>query len=153
MREHADGFAHRSGLRVDLELPPDLVRLPPETELAVFRVLQEALANVEHHSGSRTASIRVAQTAEEIRLEVRDQGRGLPDRVEPPLSTRAPGGLTDPSNGQEVRAPGAPSGGGPRGLGILGMRERMRQLGGRLEILSDSRGTSVIATVPRNEEA
>jgi two-component system, NarL family, sensor kinase len=152
MREQADGFAHRSGLRVDLELPADLVRLPSETELVLFRVLQEALANIEHHSGSRTASICVAQTADAIRVEVRDQGHGLPARFGHPISTGAPEALTGTQSGQEVRAPGAASQGGRRGLGILGMRERMRQLGGRLEIQSDSRGTSVIATVPRNQE-
>jgi signal transduction histidine kinase len=81
VRDHAAGFAHRTGLRVDLELPPDLVRLPRETELALFRVLQEALANIQRHSGSKTASIRVAQTADDIRLEVRDKGRGMaPER-------------------------------------------------------------------------
>ena len=89
MRDHADGFAHRSGLRVDLELPPDLVRLPRDTELALFRVLQEALANIQHHSGSNTASIRVTQTADEIRLAVRDQGRGMPRRagIQPALNS------------------------------------------------------------------
>ena len=161
IRDHADGFAHRTGLRVDLELPPDPVRLPRETELALFRVLQEALANIQHHSGSKTASIRVAQTADDIRLEVRDQGRGMvpktvpaPERGHlvrfgPPMFTGAGGGLNDAQSGLEARAPGAVSGSAPLGMGIFGMRERMRQLGGRLEIQSDCHGTLVIATVPR----
>lgn len=77
VRDHADGFARRSGLRVDLELSPDLVRLPRETELALFRVFQECLTNIHRHSGSKTASITLAQTADQVRLEVRDRGRGM----------------------------------------------------------------------------
>jgi signal transduction histidine kinase len=127
MRDYADGFAVRSGLRIDLELPPDLGGLPRETELALFRVMQEALVNVHLHSGSRTASIRLARTATELRLEVRDQGQGI----------EAAGRLSA----------GNPPGGG-LGVGVLGMRERMRQLGGRLEIESDDHGTCVIAIVP-----
>jgi len=158
VRDHADGFAHRTGLRVDLELPPDLVRLPRETELALFRVLQEALANIQRHSGSKTASIRVAQTADDIRLEVRDKGRGmapergLPARFGRPMFTDARERLSDIQSGLEARAPGAVSGSAPLGMGIFGMRERMQQLGGRLEIQSDGHGTLVIATVPRNQE-
>jgi PAS domain S-box-containing protein len=129
IRDHADGFACRTGLRVDLELPPDLGRLPRETELALFRVLQEALANVHRHSGSKTASIRVAQPADEIRLEVRDKGHGMVPRSNP----RAVGGYPT------------------LGVGIAGMGERMRQLGGRLEIQSDDRGTTVIAILPRQQ--
>jgi PAS domain S-box-containing protein len=131
MRDHADGFARRSGLRVDLELPPDLVRLPRETELALFRVLQEALTNIQRHSGSKTASIRVVQTEGEIRLEVQDKGRGMvPKRVPAREASSARN----------------------HSMGIFGMRERMRQLGGWLEIQADSHGTSVVATVPRKEE-
>jgi PAS domain S-box-containing protein len=122
VRDHADGFARRSGLRVDLELPPDLGRLPQATELALFRILQEALSNIHRHSGSRTASITLAQTADQIRLEVRDQGHGLDARTAPARH---------------------------RGAGIPGMEERMRQLGGQLEIVSSQLGTAVIATLPR----
>jgi len=127
MRDYADGFARRSGLRIDLEMPPDLERLPIETELALFRVLQEALANVRRHSGSRTASIRLAWTATELRLEVRDQGRGMKAAGSPPAGSSLAGAL---------------------GVGLLGMRERMHNLGGRLEIESDDHGTCVIAIAP-----
>jgi two-component system, NarL family, sensor kinase len=127
MRDYADGFARRSGLRVDLELPRALKGVPRETGLALFRVMQEALANVRRHSGSRTASIRLACTATELRLEVRDQGRGM----------KAAGKLSA----------GHSPGGGP-GVGIPGMSERMRQLGGALEIESDDHGTRVIAIAP-----
>jgi signal transduction histidine kinase len=127
MRDYADGFARRSGLRVDLELPPDLEGLPRDTALALFRVMQEALANVRRHSGSRTASIRLARTATELQLEVRDQGQGM-------------------AAARKLSA-GDPPGGG-LGVGVPGMRERMRQLGGRLEIESNNRGTCVIAIAP-----
>jgi signal transduction histidine kinase len=127
MRDYADGFARRSGLRIDLELPPDLDGLPRGTELALFRVMQEALTNVHLHSGSRTASIRLARTATELRLEVRDQGRGM----------KAAGNL---SAGYPI--------GGAVGVGVPGMRERMRQLGGHLEIQSDDHGTCVTAIAP-----
>jgi signal transduction histidine kinase len=158
VRDHADAFARRSGLRVDLELPPDLVRLPRETELALFRVLQEALANVQHHSGSKTASICVTQTAGEIRLEVRDHGRGmapergLPIRLERLKSTQAPEGSSDAQSGLAIRPLEAASKGTVRGLGIPGMKERMRQLGGRLELRSNENGTMVLAILPRPRE-
>ena len=126
-RDYIDGFARRSGLRVDLEISGDFGRLPAETELALFRVLQESLVNIHRHSGSRKASIQLARTTDQIRLEVRDTGRGM-KKTDDPL------------------AEGPPAGG--LGVGIPGMRERMRQLGGRLQIQSDAQGTSVIATVP-----
>ncbi len=127
MRDYADGFARRSGLRIDLELPPDLERLPHDTELALFRIMQEALTNVRRHSHSRTASIRLARTATELRLELRDQGRGMAAAGRPPAG-HSPGGTL--------------------GVGVAGMRERMRQLGGRLEITSNDHGTCVIAVAP-----
>lgn len=127
VREYVDGFARRSGLRADLELPSSLEALPRETELALFRVLQEALANVHRHSGSPTVSVRIERTAGEIRLEVRDRGRGMEMTADE----------------GEGRLPM-----GPLGVGILGMRERMRQLDGRLEIVSGASGTCVRAVVP-----
>lgn len=127
IRDHADGFARRTGLRVDLELSPELNRLPRATELALFRILQEALTNILRHSGSRTASISLAQSSDQCRLEIRDQGRGMSS-----LASTAPGG--------------PPPGGA--GMGIVGMRERIRQLGGQLVIHSGPRGTSIVATLP-----
>ena len=131
IRDHADGFARRTGLRVDLELPPDLGRLPRETELTLFRVLQEALANILRHSGSRTASISLTQPEGRLCLEVRDQGRGM----RPPAAP----GMAD-SYARQL------------GVGIMGMRERMRLLGGELQINSDEHGTTVVACLPRHEE-
>jgi two-component system, NarL family, sensor kinase len=127
VRDYADGFAARSGIRVDLELPADMARLPKEFELALFRVMQESLANALRHSGSRTASIRFVRAANELALEVCDSGRGIPPHV---LHT---------GDGQRESLPG---------VGIAGMRERVRQLGGRFEIVSGSEGTTVRAILP-----
>ena len=126
VREYADGFADRSGIRVDLELPQDLRRLPKEMETALFRIMQESLTNIHRHSGSKTASIVIEQTPEEVSLIVQDSGGGLPrngdGRPEMPASRL--------------------------GVGIAGMRERMRQLGGRMKIDSGPTGTTVTAVLP-----
>jgi PAS domain S-box-containing protein len=122
MRDYAEGFAQRSGVRVELDLADALGRLPDAAELALFRVLQESLANVHRHSGSPTAGIHFAGVGGEVVLEVRDAGRGLGGRA-----------LDD---GMRL------------GVGIAGMRERLRQLGGRLEIESESPGTLVRAVLP-----
>ena len=126
VRDYADGFAQRSGLRVDLEVSPGLERLPPETELALFRVLQESLTNVHRHSGSKTVSIRLLRSGNEVRLEVQDAGRGLELKTESASGEKVPTKL---------------------GVGIAGMRERLRQLGGRLEIESEGQGTKVRASL------
>jgi signal transduction histidine kinase len=126
-RDYIDGFARRSGIRIDLQISDDLGRFPAETERALFRVLQESLVNIHRHSGSRTASIRLTRTADQVRLEVRDAGRGMRRPADPLAAGPSAGGL---------------------GVGIPGMRERMRQLGGQLEIQSDAQGTCVIATMP-----
>lgn len=126
VREYVDGFAARSGIRVDLELPPDLKRLSRETETALFRVMQECLANIHRHSGSPTASVQIASGNERITLTVRDSGKGI-----------GGSGLTD---GQDSNV--------MLGVGIAGMRERLRQLGGRLNIESGAGGTTVRACFP-----
>ena len=125
LQDYVPGFARRSGIRVDLELPLEFGRMPQETELALFRVIQESLANIHRHSGSKTACITLNQTTDEVQLEVRDAGRGF---------------VLTPS---ESAGPAS-----PLGVGILGMQERLRQLGGRLHISSNSRGTIVRATLP-----
>ena len=130
VRDYADGFAKRSGLRVDLEVSPSLERLPREKELALFRVLQESLANVHRHSGSKIVSIRLTQLRGAIRLEVQDAGRGLVLKNGPASGEKQPSKL---------------------GVGIAGMRERLRQLGGRLELESDHLGTTVRASLPLDQ--
>ena len=128
IRWYATGFAERSGIEVELDLPDKLRRLPTELETAVFRVVQESLTNVHRHSGSPTAVIRLEAEPERIHLQVIDRGCGIPPQK---LSSR-----------QEDKA---------IGVGLLGMRERLRQLRGQLEITSDSQGTTVHAIIPLSE--
>ena len=125
-RSFVRGFSKRSGVRVKLVLPDDLGRLPADAELALFRVVQEGLSNIHRHSGSKTASIRLTHNPGRVVLKLSDRGRGIP----PPML-------------QDVLQRFA----GP-GLGLLGMRERLDQLGGRLEIESGVKGTTLRATLP-----
>ncbi|MGD0061166.1 MAG: PAS domain-containing protein [Verrucomicrobiia bacterium] len=122
VQEYAAGFTQRSGIKVTLDTSPALGRLPAETERALFRVVQESLGNVHRHSGSSTATIRIARENGDVVLEVTDQGCGL----------RVRGDGTVPK----------------AGVGLAGMRERVRQLGGRFEIESSGRGTTVRAIAP-----
>lgn len=126
LRWYVDGFAQRTKIRTDFEVSPGLERLPEEVEGALFRVAQEALTNVYRHSGSRAAGVRLALNDGEITLEIRDRGKGLPAGI-------LENGTSGPSR---------------LGVGIRGMRERLQQLGGRLEIESGSGGTRVIAILP-----
>jgi PAS domain S-box-containing protein len=122
VQEYVAGFTQRSGIKVTLDASPALRRLPAETERALFRVVQESLGNVHRHSGSPTATIRIAREAGTVILEVTDQGCGLRVR----------------DDGTVAKA----------GVGLAGMRERLRQLGGWFEIESSGRGTTVRAIVP-----
>jgi signal transduction histidine kinase len=114
----AERFAQRSNIRVTVEVPRDLARFSPDKEIAAFRVVQESLANVQRHSGSLTATVRISTQSGRVRVEVSDRGKGMPSEL------------------------------GSSGVGISGMRERVRQLGGRLGIRSDGRGTTVEADLP-----
>lgn len=130
IRWYANGFSQRSSIQVELNLPADLPRLPTELETAVFRVVQESLTNVHRHSGSTTTTVRLEREADLLHLYVIDQGCGIPPEK---LSSR-----------QETAT---------IGVGLLGMRERLRQLRGQLEINSNSQGTSVHAIIPVSEAA
>jgi signal transduction histidine kinase len=125
-RWYVEGYGQRSGLNVTLDAPTDLGRLPDAIELALFRVLQEALTNVHRHSGASAAEVLVRQDAEQVVLEVKDNGRGIPEEL---LS--------------HFRATGA-----GMGVGIAGIRERVRELGGKLTLESNSSGTLVRVAVP-----
>jgi signal transduction histidine kinase len=126
LRWYAAGFAKRSGIAVDLELPEDFERLPLDTETALFRIVQESLTNIHRHAGSESARIWLRRDAEALVLEVEDRGEGI-----------TPAALADITLG-----------GGGSGVGIAGMRERIEELGGRLEITSIDRGTTVRARLP-----
>jgi PAS domain S-box-containing protein len=126
VEEYVKGFSQRSGIDFEFEMAADIGRLSPESETALFRIVQEALGNIQKHSGSATGRTRLTKEHGEIVLEISDRGRGMRAR--------------HPQGRQAGRR--------KLGVGILGMRERMRQLGGRLEISSGSRGTTVRATLP-----
>jgi PAS domain S-box-containing protein len=124
---YLEGFTKRSQIQTNFELDPDLGRLQPEVELALFRILQESLTNVHRHSGSSTATVRLFQTDGKVVLEVSDQGRGIPFK------------LLEESRGAWM---------GSLGVGLRGMDERVRQLGGGLDVTSTEGGTVVTANVP-----
>ena len=128
IRWFANGFSQRSSIQVELDLPWNLPRLSTELETAIFRVVQESLTNVHRHSGSTTATVRLETDADLIHLYVIDQGSGI-SREKLSFSQETP----------------------TIGIGLLGMRERLRQLRGQLEINSSSRGTSVHAIIPMRE--
>jgi PAS domain S-box-containing protein len=127
LRLYLEGFAERSKIKVDLDIPDDFGRLSPEQETAIFRVVQESLTNIHRHSGSQVAAIRISRSDSAVRVEIEDKGKGIP-----------------PGKRFKMEV------GGKTGVGIAGMRERLRQLGGTLEIDSprDGTGTTIIAQVP-----
>ena len=131
LQDYIEGFAGRSAIATTLDVAEDLDRLPAEIETALFRVVQESLGNIHRHSGSTTAAIRIRRDAGTVRLEISDEGGGLPP------------GLRQGNKEMSV----------PVGVGIAGMRERLRQVGGQLEIESSDRGTTVRAIVPLPRDA
>lgn len=126
IKEYAEGFSERSGIQLALNLPTDFGRLPQEAETALFRIVQESLSNIQRHSGSETAHLSLQADRTAVYLTVGDRGKGI---AAGPIDT--------------LGAVGA-----RLGVGILGMRERMTQLGGKLEIDSSPSGTTVRATIP-----
>ncbi|HET6181377.1 MAG TPA: sensor histidine kinase [Candidatus Sulfotelmatobacter sp.] len=125
---YVDGFAQRSKIGVELDCPDNFGRIPREMETAVFRLVQECLTNIHRHSGSVTAKIRLHRTNHEVVVEVEDAGKGIPSEKLDRMSS--------------VAMPG---------VGITGMKERVRQLGGTLEISSGRTGTRIVARVPISE--
>jgi signal transduction histidine kinase len=130
LKEYAEGFSERSGIELELDIQAGFGRLPQETETALFRIVQESLANIQRHSGSKTAEIHLRVDSARVDLEVMDRGRGMDMKA------------TERGNGSGARL----------GVGILGMRERMKQLGGKLEIESSSSGTTVRVSIPVKTE-
>jgi PAS domain S-box-containing protein len=126
LRWYVDGFVERSGIHVELDVPSDFLRLPADLGTTLFRIVQESLTNIHRHSASPTAGIRLTEDAESVSLEVRDQGRGIP----PERLCRCNANKAAP------------------GVGIAGMRERVRQFGGQLEVSSSNHGTMIRAILP-----
>jgi PAS domain S-box-containing protein len=125
---YLDGVMERGGIETTVEFSPGFERPTRDTELAIFRVIQESLTNVRRHSGSRTAKVCLVMNDHEYELEVSDEGKGIrPEILEAFHEAR-----------------------GKLGVGLRGMQHRMRELGGELEVLSAGKGTVVRATVPRN---
>ena len=125
LRWYIEGFAQRSQIQVVLDLPDDFERLSQESETTIFRMVQESLTNIHRHSGSKLAKVRISRSDGDVRVEVEDRGKGM-----------------TPEKQVELASTGTP------GVGIRGMRERLRQLGGNLEIRSDGKGTVVVAHLP-----
>ncbi len=125
---YVEGLVERSGLGLKLEIAEDVGRLPADMELAIFRLVQECLTNVHRHSGSKTAEIRIARAGETVIVEVKDQGEGI-----------------SPRRLAEIQSLGS-------GVGIRGMRERLRQFRGELKIQSNGSGTCVSVSIPVPKE-
>ncbi|HMI52219.1 MAG TPA: GAF domain-containing sensor histidine kinase [Candidatus Saccharimonadales bacterium] len=122
---YARGINERDGLHVEVEIPEDMLRLTEEAELAIFRVVQASLTNVHLHSRAKKARVKVEATLDGAIVAVSDDGQGIPDGV-----------LDHSSKTRTI------------GIGITGMRERMKRLGGRLDIETNHNGTKVKASVP-----
>ena len=124
---YLEGFSKRSGIETTFDVPADFERLSRDAELVLFRVLQESLTNVQRHSGSKTADIRLSLADHAVTLQVTDRGKGLPN------------GILEQGNQDWM---------GSLGVGLRGMSERLRQLGGALDVSSTEDGTQVRATLP-----
>jgi signal transduction histidine kinase len=124
---YIEGFAKRSGVKVSLDIATLQERLPMSVEIVLFRILQESLTNVHRHSGATQVSVCFLLKLEEIVLEIRDNGRGIPaERL------------------NRLR-----EGSAETGVGLAGMRERIHELNGELQIESEGHGTTLRAIVPR----
>jgi two-component system NarL family sensor kinase len=122
---YVEGFGKRSGIATKLDLPEHVHRLPRRTETALFRILQEALTNVHRHSGSRAVEVRVTAEDSRVVLTVKDFGMGVPREVLDHFWKTA-----------------------NVGVGLAGIRERLKELGGALAIESNLDGTLLSATIP-----
>ncbi len=135
-RWFVEGFGKRSGIDVHLEIHGEEIhggpgRLPEATELVLFRVLQESLTNVHRHSGAKRANVSLQTAGSYVILQVRDYGCGMPPAVVQSLRENGSGG----------------------GVGLAGMTERIREIGGKLEINSGAAGTEIVARVPARKRS
>ena len=123
------GLKERSGLEIEFQVSPDFGRVAADLELALFRIVQECLTNVLRHSGSKSATIRLTRSGERVSMEIQDYGKGISREK-----------LT------AIRAQRS-------GVGVTGMRERVRQLNGVMDIQSDGAGVRVCVTLPLQAES
>jgi signal transduction histidine kinase len=118
------GLKERSDLEIELSVPEDFGRLPADLELTIFRIVQEGLTNIHRHSGSKTATIRLSRSADSVLLRIEDQGKGIsPEKLAALRAQRT-------------------------GVGITGMRERVRHLKGVMDIQSNGTGATISVTFP-----
>jgi signal transduction histidine kinase len=129
-RAYLEGFSSRTGVEIRIDVPENEARLPKDLELVLFRVLQEALSNIQRHSKAAKAEVQFNADGRSATLNVRDNGIGLPQ------------GLIDDFNEHGTKA----------GVGLAGMKERVRERNGKFEIRSDSGGTVISATFPLTSE-
>jgi len=129
LKWYIDGFAERSKIAAKLELPAESERLSQDYELCLFRIAQECLTNIHRHSGSSTALVKLWRTPGQIRMAISDEGRGIRQEIQSKLAS-----------------------GKSAGVGLRGMRERVKQFRGTLEIHSNGKGTSILVTLPLTEE-
>jgi signal transduction histidine kinase len=125
-RWYLEGFAERSGIAVSVDIPEHADRLPLSVEMALFRVLQECLANIHRHSGSKHVEVSLVVSPTDASLRIKDYGKGIP-----------------PAILQQFRANG-----GRVGVGLAGMRERVREQGGHFDVQSNGTGTTVTVRMP-----
>jgi PAS domain S-box-containing protein len=121
---YVQGLAERSGLKVELAIDPTFGRLPSDMELAVFRIVQESLTNVHRHSGSKTAEVKLSRDPEKIWVTIADHGHGISTEKLASISARR------------------------TGVGIAGMRERVRHFGGEMKIESNETGAQILISLP-----
>jgi two-component system NarL family sensor kinase len=121
---YMQGLTERSGLQVELSIPKDFGRLPADLELAVFRIVQESLTNIHRHSGSKNAMIRLSRSTASVLLEIQDHGKGIPSEQLAAIKAQR------------------------TGVGITGMRERVRHFNGEMDIHSNGNGATISVTLP-----
>jgi two-component system, NarL family, sensor kinase len=120
-------FSRRGGIHVDLDMPPELERMKSEVETAIFRIVQESLTNIHRHSGARKARISIGRGDGTVRMSISDDGRGI--------------------SKEKLKRIAA----GQSGVGVAGMRERVKQLGGTFQIRSNGPGTTLDVELPFTE--
>jgi two-component system, NarL family, sensor kinase len=127
---YVEGFGKSSSMEANLDISPRVKRLPQVVEMTLFRALQESLTNVHRHFGSPRVDVRIELQDGQVGLIVRDYGKGIPSE----------------------KLEGVEATGGNLGVGLTGMRERILELGGKLQVVSENPGISVRATVPIGQE-